>query len=149
MTVFWFLVFWLLFFSKKNVFVFSQWKLTWLSYEVSFFSALGMVSSESWKIFHSIYYAHDCIWQCINRVMVFKFFVHSVNNTCCPLLYIISLWLQTDWFCTPEIETPYPNCHYLTAYPVVTWQARLNRSSSHVLMHTNQATHTTVDLEIY
>ena len=32
-------------FSKEYVFVFSQWKSPWLSYEVSFNSALGMVSS--------------------------------------------------------------------------------------------------------
>ena len=37
------------FFKKKIVFVFSQWKSPWLLYEVSFISALGMVSSESWK----------------------------------------------------------------------------------------------------
>ena len=33
--------------------VFSQWKLAWLSYEVSFISALGIVSLESWKRLHS------------------------------------------------------------------------------------------------
>ena len=33
------------------------------SYEVSFISALWMVSSESRKRLHSIYYAHDCSWK--------------------------------------------------------------------------------------
>ena len=41
--------FWLLCFSKKHCFVFSQWKSPWLSYEVAFISALWRVSSESWK----------------------------------------------------------------------------------------------------
>ena len=31
---------------------------------ISFISALWMVSSESRKKIHSIYYAHDCIWLC-------------------------------------------------------------------------------------
>ena len=40
-----------------------------------------------------------CKWWCINGVMVFKFLVYSVNNTRCPLLYVISLWkfLVTLW----------------------------------------------------
>ena len=36
-------------FQKEIIFVFSQWKSQWLSYEVAFISALWMVSSESWK----------------------------------------------------------------------------------------------------
>ena len=39
---------------------FSQWKSAWLSYEVSFISALGMDSSESWKRLHSSENKHDC-----------------------------------------------------------------------------------------
>ena len=45
---------------KKKIVVSSQWKSACLSYEVSFISGLGMVSSESWKILHPNYYAHDC-----------------------------------------------------------------------------------------
>ena len=41
-------------------FVSAQWKSAWLSYEVSFISALGMVSSESWKRLYSNYYAQYC-----------------------------------------------------------------------------------------
>ena len=39
------------------------------------------------------------IRRCINQVMVFKFLVYSVNDTRCPLLYVISLWkfLVTLW----------------------------------------------------
>ena len=47
--------------SLKNVFVFSQWKSAWLSYEVSFTSALGIGSSESWKRLHLNQYAHNFI----------------------------------------------------------------------------------------
>ena len=48
---------WFLGFSKNVCFVFPQWKSSWLSYEVSFFSTRWMVSSESWKRFHSNTYA--------------------------------------------------------------------------------------------
>ena len=38
-------------FSKESVFVFSQWKSLWLSYEVSLISVLLMVPSEFWNGF--------------------------------------------------------------------------------------------------
>ena len=40
-------------------------KSVWLSFKVSFISALGMVSSEPWKGHHSNYYAHHCICNCL------------------------------------------------------------------------------------
>ena len=51
----WIFGFW---FFKKNFS--SQWKSAWLSYEVSFISVLGIVSSKSWKRLHPNYYAHHC-----------------------------------------------------------------------------------------
>ena len=36
-------------------------------------------------------YTWICIWRCVNSVTVFKFLVYWVNNTRCPLLYVISL----------------------------------------------------------
>ena len=48
------------FFKKKNSF-FPDEKQFGGSYEVSFISALWMVSSEPRKRLNSIYHAHDCI----------------------------------------------------------------------------------------
>ena len=66
--------------SKKIIFQLCQFsiffmKISWIGPWVSridwfeghwwgclLFSALWMVSSESWKILHSIYYAHDCMY---------------------------------------------------------------------------------------
>ena len=59
-------VFWVghfdFFFLNSDFFASSPWKSTWLSYKVSFTSALWMVSSESWKILHTNSFAHDCTW---------------------------------------------------------------------------------------
>ena len=49
------------FFQNKNIFYFfPNEKQLGGSYKVSFISALWMVSSESRKRLHSIYFAHDC-----------------------------------------------------------------------------------------
>mgnify|MGYP006863754305 CR=1 FL=1 len=45
-----------------NFFCFISVKNPALSYEVSFSSALWMVSSESWKRLHSNSFAHDCTY---------------------------------------------------------------------------------------
>ena len=49
MKFFWFFIsgYWV--FQKIFCFVFSQWKSAWLSFEVSFISALCMVSSGDWS----------------------------------------------------------------------------------------------------
>ena len=52
--IFWFVVIGV--FKKK---LFSEWKSVWLSYDVSFISALWMVSSDLLKRLHPTY-THDC-----------------------------------------------------------------------------------------
>ena len=48
----------------RYTFVSSQCKSAWLSYEVSFISAIGMVSLGSWIKLHPNYYAHHCTFDC-------------------------------------------------------------------------------------
>ena len=59
--------FWLLGFSKKNVLFFPNENQ--LGFHMRYhlhISAVWMVSSESWKILHPNYYAHDCTFK-MNR----------------------------------------------------------------------------------
>ena len=62
-------------------------------YAVTFISALWMVSSESRKILHSIYYAQDCMWWKMASMWFYKKLLHYPKIASFQVIFVVKVFL--------------------------------------------------------